>query len=92
MRASAYMGTQASNEEAKLDWCSFEAAKFACENYHYSKVVPAGKLVKIGVWERGQFKGCILFGRGANNNLGKPYALSQSECAEEAESGGEAYR
>ena len=76
------MDTQTSDEKAKLDWCSFEAAKFACLNYHYSKSVPAGKLVKIGVWEQGAFKGCILFGRGANNNLGKPYGLSQAECSE----------
>lgn len=68
--------------EIKLDWASFEAIKFACLNWHYSKSVPAGKLVKIGVWEDGEYKGCILYGRGANNNLGKPYGLSQAECCE----------
>jgi hypothetical protein len=30
----------------KLDWCSHEAAKYACENWHYSKCVPNQKTVK----------------------------------------------
>ena len=35
----------------RLDWCSYAAAKYACENWHYSKCLPASKIVKIGVWE-----------------------------------------
>ena len=66
----------------KLDWCSFEAAKYAVENWHYSKVMPAGKLVKIGVWEDEDFRGCIIFGRGANNNLATFFNLKQTECIE----------
>jgi len=34
----------------RLDWCSYEATKFACTNWHYSRSVPAGKLMKVGVW------------------------------------------
>ncbi|MEM7738704.1 MAG: protein Mom, partial [Deinococcota bacterium] len=66
----------------KLAWCSYEAAKYACENWHYSQSVPAGKLVKVGVWEDGKFIGCIIFSRGANNNIGKPYQLKQTEICE----------
>lgn len=66
----------------KIDWCSFEAAKFAVERWHYSRVMPSGKLTKIGVWENDKFIGCVLFGRGANNCLGKPYGLTQIECCE----------
>jgi hypothetical protein len=66
----------------KLDWCSFQAAKYAVENWHYSQSMPAGKLTKIGVWEHGKFIGCVLFGRGANHTLGKPYGLTQLECCE----------
>src|SRR4051812_11720092 len=66
----------------KLQWCSFEAAKFAVEHWHYSERMPSGKLIKIGVWEDEKFIGCILFGRGANNCLGKPYGMKQTQCCE----------
>lgn len=65
-----------------LDWCSHEAAKYAVEHWHYSKSMPTPPVVKIGVWENGQFIGCVLFSRGANNNLGKPYGLTNTEVCE----------
>ena len=68
--------------ELKIDWATHEAAKYAVENWHYSKCLPAGKLVKVGAWESGKFIGVIIFGRGANNNIAKPYGLSQLECCE----------
>jgi hypothetical protein len=71
-----------SKVELKIDWASHEAAKHACENWHYSKCVPVGKLVKVGAWENGKFIGVVLFGRGATPNLGKPYGLGQTECVE----------
>ena len=43
--------------ELKLDWCSYEAAKYACEHWHYSKCMPVGKTVKIGVWENKKYIG-----------------------------------
>ena len=66
----------------RLDWCSYNAVKYACKTWHYSKSVPAGKLVKIGVWENDVFIGVILFGRGASNAIGKPYGLKQTEICE----------
>jgi len=71
-----------SKVDLKVDWCSHEAAKYAVEHWHYSKTLPVGKLVKIGVWENQEFIGCILFGRGANNNMLKPYGLGQDEGCE----------
>lgn len=68
--------------DLKLDWCSHEAAKFACEHWHYSRCMPVGKIVKIGVWENNQYIGAVLFSHGANNNIGKPYKLTQCECIE----------
>lgn len=59
-----------------LDWCSYEAAKYACHHWHYSGCVPNQKTVKIGVWERGQFIGCVLFGDGVNAGMFSPYGLS----------------
>ena len=69
-------------KKLRLDWCKYHAVKYACLHWHYSKVVPAGKLVKVGVWEDEKYVGCILFGRGANHNIGKPYGLKQTECCE----------
>jgi hypothetical protein len=66
----------------KIDWASHESAKYACENWHYSKTLPVGKLVKVGVWENDKYIGCVLFGRGANKNMPKPYGLNQDECVE----------
>jgi hypothetical protein len=66
----------------KIDWATHESAKFACENWHYSKCLPAGALVKIGVWEHEKFVGVVLFSRGATPNLCKPYNLTQMECCE----------
>lgn len=66
----------------KIDWATYEAAKFCCENWHYSKVLPVGKLVKVGAWENAKFIGVVLFGRGANHNMSKPYGLGQDQCVE----------
>lgn len=70
------------NPVLKLDWCSHEAARYAVEHWHYSESMPAGKLVKVGAWEDGKYIGCVVFGRGANNNIGKAYALAQTQCCE----------
>jgi hypothetical protein len=68
--------------ELKIDWATHEAAKFACEKWHYSKCLPVGKLVKIGAWEDGKYIGCVIFGRGANNNMLKPFGLQQNDGCE----------
>lgn len=65
-----------------LDWASHKAAKYAVEHWHYSGCMPAGKTVKIGVWEDDEFKGVIIFSRGANNNLFSPYNLKQTDGCE----------
>lgn len=41
-----------------------------------------GKTIKIGVWEDAKFIGCIIYGRGANNNALKKYGLDITEGAE----------
>jgi hypothetical protein len=68
--------------ELKIDWATHEAAKYACENWHYSRCLPVGKLVKIGVWESGKFIGVVIFGRGANCNMVKGYGLTQDQGCE----------
>jgi len=71
-----------SRPDLRLDWCSHAAAKYAVEHWHYSKRLPSGKLTRIGAWEGGDFIGCVLFGRGNNNNMAQRYGLPQTEAAE----------
>jgi hypothetical protein len=71
-----------SKSDLKIDWASHAAAKYACENWHYSQCLPVGKLVKVGAWENEKFIGVVLFGRGAGANISKPYNLTQEECCE----------
>lgn len=66
----------------RCDWATAEAARYACIHWHYSKSVPAGKMVRVGVWERATFVGVVLFSRGANNNIGRPYRLTQLQICE----------
>lgn len=65
-----------------LDWCSYKAAKYAVEHWHYSKTLPAPPIIKIGVWEDDKFIGCVLFSRGNTQNLGTAYGLSMIEVCE----------
>ena len=66
----------------KIDWATYKSAKYACLNWHYSKAIPAGAMVKIGVWEGRTFIGCIIFSKGANYNIMAPYGLNQTEGCE----------
>lgn len=68
--------------DLRVDWCSYEAAKYAVEHWHYSKVLPGGKRVYFGVWEDEQFIGCVIYGLGANCEMGTPYGLKLFEAAE----------
>lgn len=71
-----------SKSDLRIDWATHAAAKYSCENWHYSKSLPVGKLVKIGVWEKGEFVGVVLFAWGMNKSLGSPYGLKITECCE----------
>lgn len=66
----------------RLDWCSHAAAKWAVENWHYSRSMPAGKMVRIGVWEDSIFIGVVIFSQGGNMSLGAPYGLTSLEVCE----------
>lgn len=68
--------------DLKIDWATHEAAKYACENWHYSKSVPVPPLVKIGAWEKNKFIGVVIFSRGATPSLLNPFGLSQTEGCE----------
>lgn len=65
-----------------LDWASHATAKYAVENWHYSRRMPKSKLVKIGAWEDDKFIGVVIFGLGATALLGKPYGLNTFQFCE----------
>lgn len=65
-----------------LDFIDHKAAKFAVQNWHYSRAMPSGKLVKIGVWEMDRFVGAVIFGRGASPHLGTSLGLGITELCE----------
>jgi len=71
-----------SKSDLKIDWATHAAAKYACENWHYSDTLPVGKMVKAGVWECGKFIGVVLFARGNTPHLGTKYGLTQVEVCE----------
>ena len=62
--------------------CSKSACRFACENFHYARVLPGGKLVKYGVWEDGYFIGAIVYGDSATINMHTPYDLDYTQVCE----------
>lgn len=66
----------------KIDWATHEAAKFAVENWHYSKTMPKSKLAKFGVWEQGKFIGAVIYGVGATSDLVKSYGLDATQGCE----------
>lgn len=68
--------------DLRLDWCSYDAARYAVKRWHYSKSLPSSKTARIGVWENGNFIGAIVFAWGANLRLAGEYGLKMTECAE----------
>jgi hypothetical protein len=66
----------------RLDFCTREAATFAVKCWHYSRSMPAGRLVCVGAYEAGAFAGAIVFGRGASSEIHSPFGLQQSEVCE----------
>jgi hypothetical protein len=66
----------------RLDFCSRQAATFAVKAWHYSRSMPAGRLVTVGAWEDGTFVGVVIFGRGASSEINSPYRVGQDEVCE----------
>ncbi len=63
-------------------FCTLDAARFAVKAWHYSRSMPAGRLVLIGAWEGGAFIGAVVFGRGASSHIHSPFGLQQSAVCE----------
>lgn len=68
--------------ELKIAYATHEAAKFACENWHYTGKTPVNKLVKIGAWEDGAFIGVVIFGMGASAVVHRQFGVDRFACCE----------
>ena len=68
--------------DLKIGNIEIDAVRYACRKWHYSKSILAGSLVKYGVWENDKFIGVILYSKGANPNIGKPYDLDHNKICE----------
>jgi len=68
--------------DLRLDWCSHAAAKYAVEHWHYSKTMPCGKNIYVGVWENKTFIGVVVFGTGAAPQASSPYKLKRQQVCE----------
>jgi hypothetical protein len=68
--------------ELRLNFCAHEPARFACRRWHYSKKIPVGKLVKVGVWEGSKFIGVIIFGDGLLGPRSTYFGIDKFKVAE----------
>jgi len=66
----------------RVDYCSHKAAKFACENWHYSGTIPPIKNVTFGAWEDGDYTGTVVYSRGVNGSIGSFVGLNQETAVE----------
>ena len=73
-----------SRPELKIDWATYEAAKYAVMHWHYSRTMPVNKTVKLGVWEDGNFIGAIIFSCGSAGvgSIGKSFGVKSTAVAE----------
>lgn len=59
-----------------------KAIKYACLNFHYAKAVPANKYAFNIFNSKNEWCGVIMYGYGANSQIGSPFGLYQGEVLE----------
>ena len=70
------------NKDLYIDYCSQKASEYSVYKWHYSKRMPKSKLVRFGVWEKGEFKGTVIYGLGANPKSGAFLQVDNFQCPE----------
>lgn len=65
-----------------LEECSYQAAKYAVEHWHYSGNMVHSSIASFGVWESGRFIGTIVYGVSANQHLFKKFAIEDLDGCE----------
>jgi hypothetical protein len=66
----------------RLEIASAKAVKYACLNFHYSKVVPAQYFGYSVFNDKNEWCGVILFGGGAGAYMGRPFGLFYGQYLE----------
>src|SRR6266545_2359603 len=66
----------------RIDWCSYDAAKYAVRHWHCSRSLPCSKTARLGVWENDKFIGVVVFAWDANRHPAGEYKLGMTECVE----------
>ena len=66
----------------RLTKATNESIRYACLHYHYSKAVPVNCLGYNVYNDADEWCGAILYGKGANSNIGKEYNLPQGSVLE----------
>jgi hypothetical protein len=61
---------------------SYKAIKYACLNFHYSKVTPVISIGYSVFNNKNEWCGVITYGLGASANMGKPYKLKSGQYLE----------
>lgn len=77
-----------SSHKLRIDWCSYDAAMYAVQHWHYSRSLPCSKTARLGVWENEKFIGAVVFAWGANRHLAGEYKLKMTASADVTRSGG----
>lgn len=66
----------------RLTKATYQAITYACKHYHYSKAVPAAPIGYNVYNDAEEWCGVILFGGGANRNIGMQYNLVLGQVLE----------
>lgn len=66
----------------RLTIATHNAIKYACLHFHYAKAIPVNTLGYNVYNKKNEWCGVILYGIGANNNIGKEYNLLQGSVLE----------
>lgn len=66
----------------KLKKGTFDAAKYACLNFHYAKAVPVCQFVYSVFNDDDEWCGVIIFGGGATINIARPFDKYQGQVLE----------
>tara|TARA_R100000654_G_C2665169_1_gene125284 strand:+ start:257 stop:922 length:666 start_codon:yes stop_codon:yes gene_type:complete len=68
----------------RIERASRKAVDYACKKFHYAQnAAPRAHDLAFSVFNNAsEWCGCVCFGRGATNDIGKPYGLRSGECIE----------
>ena len=66
----------------RLSIASNKAIRYACMNFHYAKAVPVNTIGYNVYNDDGEWCGVVLYGTGANNEIGTEYNLQQGQVLE----------